>query len=207
MTSLVTGTPMASSLRDVFSPLTLIAYANKAICNLKGLSSDVVGYVPGLYDESYDAYKLDNEIIDEAGQTLGTTKGIFCETFLETLKKDQLNKPCLLAPLKKLESQSQIEPTGSKAWMLSPDLLQACSTDLRWTTILGARVVKPILKVFNSRRSMNRALTLPDSTVTYPSTGMLPIEIIVEECPFDEDDPDFEMVKTIGKQYAENLSA
>lgn len=77
----VTGTPIASSLPDLLSPLTLIAYASKAIRDLKGFSSDVMGYVPGLYDESYDAYKLDNEIIDEAGQTLGTTKGLFCEAF------------------------------------------------------------------------------------------------------------------------------
>ena len=90
--------------------------------------------------------------------------------------------------------------------MLSPDLLQACSTDLRWATTLGARVVKPLLDVFYSRRLMNTALALPDSTVTYPSSGMLPTEIVVEECPYDEDDPDFEMVKTIGKQHAENLS-
>lgn len=52
---------------------------------------------------------------------------------------------------------------------------------------------------------MNTALILPDSTATYPSTGMLPTDIIVEECLYDEGDPDFEMVKTIGKQYAENL--
>ena len=77
----VTGTPIASSLRDLLSPLTLFAYANKAIDDLKVLSSDVVGYVPGLYDEKYDTYQLDNEIIDESGQTLGTTKGIFCGKF------------------------------------------------------------------------------------------------------------------------------
>jgi hypothetical protein len=76
-----TGTPIASSLRDLLSPLTLIAYANKAIRDLKGLSSDVVRYVPSLYDEGYAAYKLDNEIIDEFGQTLGTTKGMFCKAF------------------------------------------------------------------------------------------------------------------------------
>jgi hypothetical protein len=35
---------------------------------------------------------------------------------------------------------------------------------------------------------------------------MLPTEIVVEECPYDEEYPDFEMVKRIGKQYAENLS-
>jgi len=77
----VTGTPIASSLRDALSPLSLIAYANKAVCDLKGLSSDVVEYAPGLYDDNYDAYKLYNETIDECGQTLGTTKGIFCEAF------------------------------------------------------------------------------------------------------------------------------
>ena len=53
---------------------------------------------------------------------------------------------------------------------------------------------------------MNTALTLPGSTVTYPSSGMLPTEIVVEECPHDEDDPDFVMAKTVSKQYAENLS-
>ena len=77
----VTGTPIASSLRDPLSPVTLIAYANKAIHDLKGLSSDVAGYVPGLYDGKYDAYQLDNEIIDESGQTLDTTKGILCGEF------------------------------------------------------------------------------------------------------------------------------
>lgn len=65
--------------------------------------------------------------------------------------------------------------------------------------------MQPLLEVFYSMRSMNTALTLPDSTVTCPSSGMLPTEIVVEECPCDEDDPDFEMVKAIGKQYAENM--
>ena len=53
---------------------------------------------------------------------------------------------------------------------------------------------------------MNTALTLPDSTVTCPPTGMFPTEISVEECPYDEDDPDFKVANTIGKQYAENMS-
>ena len=52
---------------------------------------------------------------------------------------------------------------------------------------------------------MNMDLTLPESTVTYPSPGMLPTEIVVEECPYYEDDPGFELVKTIGKQYTEYL--
>ncbi|KAJ4013718.1 hypothetical protein NW766_005957 [Fusarium irregulare] len=67
--------------RSPQSSLTLIAYANKAICDLKGLSSDMAGYVLGLYDEKYDTYQLDIEIIDESGQTLGATKGIFCVEF------------------------------------------------------------------------------------------------------------------------------
>ncbi|RBR24354.1 uncharacterized protein FIESC28_02844 [Fusarium coffeatum] len=42
----------------------------QAIHDLKSLGSDVVGYVPGPYGGKYDAYQLNNEIIDESEQTL-----------------------------------------------------------------------------------------------------------------------------------------
>ena len=52
---------------------------------------------------------------------------------------------------------------------------------------------------------MNTALMLPSGNVIYPSEGMLPSEIIVEECAYHADDPDGITVKEVGRMYAQNL--
>jgi hypothetical protein len=51
----VTGTPIAGCLRDLLSPLTLIAHTNSSIGGLSTLPS-VAGYNPGLYLEDYNPF-------------------------------------------------------------------------------------------------------------------------------------------------------
>ena len=52
---------------------------------------------------------------------------------------------------------------------------------------------------------MKTGLILPNSNVIYPSAGMLPSEIVVEECSYAPDDPDGIRVKEVGRMYAQNL--
>ncbi|KAL3602835.1 hypothetical protein FPOAC2_07148 [Fusarium poae] len=90
--------------------------------------------------------------------------------------------------------------------MLSASLLQDCSRDLTWGVNLGSMVVKPLLQFIYIRRTMKAALALPGNHgVSYPSDGMLPSVIRVEECPFSPDDPDAALVKKLAQTYADSL--
>ncbi|EKJ75848.1 hypothetical protein FPSE_04028 [Fusarium pseudograminearum CS3096] len=67
-----------------------------------------------------------------------------------------------------------------KPWMLSPNLLVDSSKELSWGVNLGSKV-------------------------TYPSDGMLPSSIRIEECPYRPGNPDAELLRRIGKGYADSL--
>lgn len=46
---------------------------------------------------------------------------------------------------------------------------------------------------------MKTALVLPNGQVAYPSAGMLPSKIVVEECCYRPDDTDGITVKEVGR--------
>ncbi|KAH7198794.1 uncharacterized protein B0J16DRAFT_367828 [Fusarium flagelliforme] len=154
----VTGTPIAGSLRDLLSPLTLIAHTNPSIG----------GY--------------------RRGKILGETRGIFSETFWKELEEQGAVHQELLQSLGQFASMARVSDT-LKPWFLSPDLLQAAAKELSWGVNLGTKVVRPLLKVLYTRRTMKTELFLPDGTKPYPSDGMLPCTIRVEECSYFEDGP------------------
>ncbi|KAM0542074.1 hypothetical protein ACHAO7_010139 [Fusarium culmorum] len=194
----VTGTPIASTLRDLLSPLTLIAYTNKHIRNFQYVTPSL-GYLPGLYHDSYDPDADKTDITAEFGEKLGQTVGIFSEAFMA---KHQENSEVTAA----LEFFKMAYDTWSlKPWMLSPNLLVDSSKELSWGVNLGSKVVKPLLKSFYIRRTMKTALNTPDGEVTYPSDGMLPSSIRIEECPYRPGNPDAELLRRIGQGYADSL--
>ncbi|KAJ4129851.1 hypothetical protein NW768_006821 [Fusarium equiseti] len=196
-----TGTPIAGSLRDLLSPLTLIAHTNPSVECLSKLPK-LVGYIPGLYLEDYNPFENKFEVL-EGEKVLGDTRGIFSETFWEELNEGGIYQDLLLS-LKQLASMTRMSDT-LKPWFFSPDLLQAAAKELTWGMNLGSKVVKPLLQVLYTRRTMKTELILPDGTKSYPSDGMLPCTIRVEECSCFEDEPNGVLVKDQGTLYAQNL--
>ncbi|OBS25871.1 hypothetical protein FPOA_06405 [Fusarium poae] len=148
----------------------------------------------------YDSYEKNNDIVSGTGEELGTTKGIFSDEFIQSVESDAGLSEALQA-LSKSSCEGSLKP-----WMLSAALLQDCSRDLTWGVNLGSMVVKPLLQFIYIRRTMKTALALPGNHgVSYPSDGMLPSVIRVEECPFSPDDPDAALVKKLGQTYADSL--
>ena len=70
---------------------------------------------------------------------------------------------------------------------------------------LGSKVIKPLPKVLYTRRTMKTELMLPDGTKSYPSDGMLPCTIRVEEVSYFEDDPYGILVHDQSMFYARSL--
>lgn len=153
----------------------------------------------GLYHDSYDPDADKTDITAEFGEKLGQTVGIFSEAFVA---KHQENSEVTAA----LQFFKMAHDGWSlKPWMLSPNLLVDSSKELSWGVNLGSKVVKPLLKSFYIRRTMKTALTTPGGQVTYPSDGMLPSSIRIEECPYRPGNPDAELLRRIGKGYADSL--
>lgn len=119
----------------------------------------------------------------------------------------KLNKPTLLKGLKYLKDiyDSEYIPRQPKPWYLSLYVLIYAARELRWSVTLGTKVIRPLLEEFYSRRTMKTGLILPNGNVTYPSAGMLPSEIVVEECSYAPDDPDGITVTEVGRIYTQNL--
>ncbi|CAG7555964.1 unnamed protein product [Fusarium equiseti] len=128
----------------------------------------------------------------------------------------KLNKPSLLNALKHLKEiyDTQQIPHQPKPWYPSPHVLMQSAKELRWSVTLGTKVISPLLGEFYSRRTMKTAFVLPNGQVAYPSAGMLPSKIVVEECCYHPDDPDGITVKesleyfyfALGKLFEEQLA-
>ncbi|KAG8361832.1 hypothetical protein FVEN_g275 [Fusarium venenatum] len=69
----------------------------------------------------------------------------------------------------------------------------------------GSKVVKPRLQFLYIRRTMKTPIEFPGGKVSYPSDGMLPSRIRVEECLFNTKDLDAALVKQIEASYADSL--
>ncbi|KAI1072992.1 hypothetical protein LB507_009087, partial [Fusarium sp. FIESC RH6] len=94
----VTGTPVAGSLRDLLSPLTLIAHTNLGNEALSTLHS-VVGYISGLCLDDHNPFEDTFQVMD-GELALGETRGIFPTTFWEELENEGATRKDLLQALK-----------------------------------------------------------------------------------------------------------
>ncbi|KAL3602847.1 hypothetical protein FPOAC2_07161 [Fusarium poae] len=71
--------------------------------------------------------------------------------------------------------------------------------------LIPCKVVKSLLKSFYIRRTMKTAPQTPDGKTTYPSDGMLPSIVRIEECPYRKHNPDGILLQQMGRSYADSL--
>ncbi|KAK7413720.1 hypothetical protein QQZ08_012566, partial [Neonectria magnoliae] len=166
----VTGTPLAGSLKDILSPLTLMWEAY----GIDWDPSSSLGWLAGLYRDDYDPYQLENVFEKE------TTAGIFARS-----EEDEDDEPD--EGIKALKAA--YDQDGSRLWVVSPDLLRATARQLDWGTNLGRHAVRGIFRTMHIRRTMRTAVQLDDGTLVYPSEGILPAIISVEEVAYRETNP------------------
>ncbi|CEI63186.1 unnamed protein product [Fusarium venenatum] len=136
----------------------------------------------GLYHPAHDPSVEDNVIISEAGDELGTRKSIFSDEFIESVESDI-----------GLSQALQILKRAS------------CEGGPIMGVTRGSKVVKPRLQFLYIRRTMKTPIEFPGGKVSYPSDGMLPSRIRVEECLFNTKDLDAALVKQIEASYADSL--
>ncbi|CAG7566382.1 unnamed protein product [Fusarium equiseti] len=138
----VTGTPMASSLRDVLSPLTLIRHINPLILAFQGLCllpvRTFLGRLPSLFYSGYSTTIEFNKI-----ERSRRCRGIYHDTFMEfiqTGKADAGNAadPVLFDALVHWKAVHYSSGTAVKPWLLSADVLRAGASLLGWGVDFGS---------------------------------------------------------------------
>ncbi|KAF5584723.1 snf2 family helicase [Fusarium subglutinans] len=144
----------------------------------------------GLYDESYDPYTEENKFDDRKN----VTHGIFTETYLTKFPQ--------FAVLKDVFNKSDGK---CRLWMANPDIFRAAGSAFNWGTDAGHRVVRPIYKMLQVRRTMRTPLKLPDGKVYYPAQDLLPSTIVLEEVTHDETEEIFDLVQKMGQDQAKKL--
>ncbi|KAF4503723.1 hypothetical protein FAGAP_1 [Fusarium agapanthi] len=92
-----------------------------------------------------------------------------------------------------------------RLWMANPVIFRAAGNAFNWGTDAGHRVVRPIYKILQLRRTMRTPLKLPDGKVYYPAQDLLPSTIILEEVTHDETEEIFDDVQKMGQDQAKKL--
>ncbi|RGP70047.1 hypothetical protein FSPOR_4339 [Fusarium sporotrichioides] len=106
---LVTSIPIATTLKDLLNPLTLIAYANESINDIRYLSLHDLGFVPGLCHPSYAPYGATNIITSENDEEIGKRAGIFSGEFLSAFKGYH-TLTAALASLQRASANTELKP-------------------------------------------------------------------------------------------------
>ncbi|CZR36035.1 uncharacterized protein FPRO_03705 [Fusarium proliferatum ET1] len=98
------------------------------------------------------------------------THGIFTEAYLTKFSQ--------FAAL-----QDAFNKSGGKCrlWMTNPVIFRAAGSAFNWGTEAGHRVVRPIYKMLQVRRTMRTPLKLPDGKVCCPAQDLLHSTIVLEE--------------------------
>ena len=205
----VTGTPMASSLKDVLSPLTRIRHTDPLILAFQGLCRPPVrtfiGYLPSLFHNDYNPTIEINEI--EGNQPC---RGIYHDTFLEVVQTGKADTG-IVADLElndALVHWKAVHYTSGNAvkpGLLSAHILRAGAGLLGWGVDFGAQVIKPILNNFYTRRTMRTGVEMPDGKTVYPAQDILPYTINVREVEYREDDPIGKQLAELAMHYADKL--
>ncbi|KAF7553679.1 hypothetical protein G7Z17_g3457 [Cylindrodendrum hubeiense] len=180
----VTGTPLMSSFRDLLSPLSLMSKSLNCTWSPKG---EEVGWGPGMYLDSYDPYTETND--NGEGKT---TAGIFSQKYLDSHPEAQ--------PLKNIYDMNK-----ESVWILLPSLYSYCIS--RGISDINPimDVVRPSLKKMHIMRTMRTPVSLPDGSTCYPSDGLLPATVIVEELEFAAGSETKQKMKELGQKYAKEL--
>ncbi|KAF5547475.1 snf2 family helicase [Fusarium mexicanum] len=122
------------------------------------------------------------------------THGIFTETYLTKFPQ--------FSALKDVFNKSDGK---CRLWMANPDIFRAAGSAFNWGTDAGHRVVRPIYKMLQVRRTMRTPLKLPDGKVYYPAQDLLPSTIVLEEVTHDETEEIFDLVQKMGQDQAKKL--
>lgn len=166
----VSGTPINSSLRDLVSPLTL--FWRTYDISWKDVDTWHMGNLEGLYDEHYDPYE---EVNGAGDDPRAHTKGLFHPSIHVAGKSGYEG----------VERMRQMfDKDKFPIWVFSPYLFKKVGDSQNWSTDFGRTVVDRIFQVSQIRRTMRTKCTLDDGTIVYPSTGLKPATIVVEECEY-----------------------
>ncbi|KLO85638.1 permease-unknown function [Fusarium fujikuroi] len=103
--------------------------------------------------------------------------------------------------------QDAFNKSGGKCrlWMTNPVIFRAAGSAFNWGTDAGHRVVRPIYKMLQVRRTMRTPLKLPDGNVCCPAQDLLPSTIVLEEVTHDETKEIVDVVRKMGQDQAKKL--
>ncbi|KAL2209513.1 hypothetical protein CC79DRAFT_1396394 [Sarocladium strictum] len=89
--------------------------------------------------------------------------------------------------------------------MLHPGIFKLAGQQLDWNTTFGAEVVRPLLSTLQIRRTMTTPTRLPDGQMSYPSDGIQPSTVIVQEVSYQKDSPYAEILQSYCKEMMKKL--